>query len=397
MFKHRHLLPLFLACASSLFAEKPVGVSGSLLPFIQSKTISGGVALVVSPDKVLALESQGFSDLEKQQPMQTDAMFWIASMTKPMTAMAVMMLVEEGKINIADPVAKYLPEFKDQMLAVEKTPERVVLQKPARRITVKDLLTHTSGLVSVSPLDKAALDTLTLREAVITYALSPLQFEPGSKWSYCNPGINTLGRIVEVVSGKPYAEFMQERLFTPLGMKDTTFWPTDEQVKRVAKSYKQNAAKKGLEETTVSFLTVPITNRERMALPAGGLFSCAEDLAKLYQMLLNRGEWNGRRYLQEATLQVMTTNQLGDMPKVSFVEGMHMGLGFHIVHQPMGVSEVLSQGSFGHGGAYGTQAWIDPVKKLAIVLLIQRQGLPNSDGSELRAALQKAAMEKFGK
>jgi CubicO group peptidase (beta-lactamase class C family) len=397
MFKHRHLLPLFLACASSLFAEKPVGVSGSLLPFIESKTISGGVALVVSPDKVLALESQGFSDLEKQQPMQTDAMFWIASMTKPMTAMAVMMLVEEGKINIADPVAKYLPEFKDQMLAVEKTPERVVLQKPARRITVKDLLTHTSGLVSVSPLDKAALDTLTLREAVITYALSPLQFEPGSKWSYCNPGINTLGRIVEVVSGKPYAEFMQERLFTPLGMKDTTFWPTDEQVKRVAKSYKQNAAKKGLEETTVSFLTVPITNRERMALPAGGLFSCAEDLAKLYQMLLNRGEWNGRRYLQEATLQEMTTNQLGDMPKVSFAEGMHMGLGFHRVNQPRGVTEALSQGSFGHGGAYGTQAWIDPVKKLAIVLLIQRQGLPNSDGSEMRAALQKAAMEKFGK
>ena len=390
---------LVLICFSSLHAKdaaKSQALAPALQPFVDDGTIPGAVLMVSSPDKVLALEPLGVADLKTKEPMRADAMFWIASMTKPMTAMALMMCVEEGKLSIDDPVEKHLPEFRNQWLIAEKAPDRVVVRKPKRPITVKDLLTHTSGLVGASPLDKAALDTLTLREAVITYALSPLQFEPGSKWSYCNPGINTLGRLVEVASGKPYAEFMQERLFTPLGMKDTTFWPTEEQAKRIAKSYKPNADKTGLEETAVSFLTVPITNRDRMALPAGGLFSCAGDLAKVYQMVLNGGTLNGHRFLKEETLKQMTTNQTGDL-KVSFSDGMHMGLGFHIVNTPMGVTESLNPGSFGHGGAYGTQAWMDPVRKLAIVLLIQRAGLPNSDQSDMRKALQKAAVETFGK
>ena len=323
-------------------------------------------------------------------------MFWIASMTKPMTSMALMMLVEEGKLKIEDPVEKYLPEFKGQMLQVEKAPDHVLLKKPSRPITIKDLLTHSSGLVGKSPLDGAALDKLLLKEAVMTYALSPLQFEPGSKWSYCNPGINTLGRLIEVASGKPYAEFMQERLFTPLGMKDTTFWPDKEHLARLAKSYKPNADKTGLEETTVTYLSDDLSDRSRMPLPAGGLFSCAADLAKVYAMVLNNGTLNGHQYLKAETLKLMTTNQLGDM-KVSFADGMNMGLGFHLVKTPMVVTEALSPGSFGHGGAYGTQAWMDPVRGLGIVLLIQRAGLPNSDQSEMRAVLQKTAVERFGK
>ena len=133
-----------------------------------------------------------------------------------------------------------------------------------------------------------------------------------------------------------------------------------------------------------------------MALPAGGLFSTAADLARIYQMVLNGGTLNSHQFLKPETLKQMTSNQTGDL-KVSFSDGMHMGLGFHIVNTPMGVTESLSPGSFGHGGAYGTQAWIDPVKKLAIVLLIQRAGLPNSDQSDMRKALQKAAVEQFGK
>ncbi|MEY4482586.1 MAG: hypothetical protein RL693_38, partial [Verrucomicrobiota bacterium] len=239
-------------------------------------------------------------------------------------------------------------------------------------------------------------DTLTLREAVLTYALSPLQFEPGSQWSYCNPGINTLGRIIEVVSGKPFAEFMQERLFTPLGMKDTTFWPDEKQLARLAKSYQQNADKTALEETTVKYLTPPLSDRKRMPLAAGGLFSTADDLVRIYQMVLNGGIADGKRYLQAETLKLMATNQMGDMKKVSFTDGMHMGLGFHIVNSPQGVTANLSPGTFGHGGAYGTQAWIDPSKKLIMVLLIQRAGI-NSDASEMRGAFQKAATEKFVK
>jgi CubicO group peptidase (beta-lactamase class C family) len=305
-----------------------------------------------------------------------------------------MMLVEEGKLSIDDPVEKHLPEFKGQMLIEEKSPERVVLKKPSRPITIKDLLTHTSGLVSALP--GGTMDSLTLRGAVVAYAVCPLQFEPGSKWQYCNTGINTLGRLIEVASGETYAEFLQERLFTPLGMKDTTFWPTEAQVKRIAKSYKPNADKTGLEETTVTYLNPNLSDRSRMAMPAGGLFSTAADLARVYQMVLNGGTLNGHQFLKPETLKQMETNQTGDL-KVSFSDGMHMGLGFHIVNTPMGVTESLSPGSFGHGGAYGTQAWIDPVKKLAIVLLIQRAGLPNSDQSGMRKALQKAAVEAFGR
>lgn len=385
------IIGLTLPC----FSKDAPGVASSLQPFIDSHTISGAVTLVASPDKVLSLEAIGFSDLAAKEPMKEDAMFWIASMTKPITSMALMMLVEEGKLNIEDAVEKYLPEFKGQMLLGEKTADQVILKKPQRPITVKDLLTHTSGLVGKSPLDGEALDTLTLREAVITYALSPLQFEPGSKWSYCNPGINTLGRIIEAVSGKSYAEFMQERLFTPLGMKDTTFWPDKKQLLRLAKSYQQNAAKNGLEETTVKYLTPPLSDRKRMPLAAGGLFSTAGDLVKIYQMVLNGGVADGKRYLKEETLKRMTTSQMGDM-KVSFADGMHMGLGFHIVNEPKGATAALSSGSFGHGGAYGTQAWIDPAKKLIMVLLIQRAGI-NGDTSEMRGAFQKAAAEKFGR
>ena len=361
--------------------------------FVDEHTIAGAVTLVADLDKTLSLEAIGSANLEEKKEMLTDNLFWIASMTKPMTAMAVMMLVEEGKLIIEDPVEKYLPEFRGQMLEKNKN---IPLEKPARPVTIKDLLTHTSGLISKSPLQQTQTDTLTLKEAVNSYATSPLQFEPGSRWSYCNPGINTLGRLVEVLGGKPYAEFMQERLFTPLLMKDTTFWPTEEQAARIAKSYKLKADKSALEETPIAHLSRPLTNIKRMPMPAGGLFSTASDLVKVYQMIINGGTLNGHRYLKEETLKKMTTNQLGDM-RVSFTEGMNMGLGFHIVKTPQGVTEALSLGSFGHGGAYGTQAWMDPQRKLIMVLLIQRADIGNSDGSALRGEFQKAAVAAFGK
>ena len=380
-----------------LARDLPPQVAPALKPFVDDHTISGAVTLIVGKEGVRSLESVGLRDLESKEPMPKDAMFWIASMTKPMTSMALMMLVEEGKLSIDDPVEKHLPEFKGQMLVAEKTPDHTVLKKPSRAITIKDLLTHTSGLIGKSPLEASALDKLTLREAVLTYALSPLTFEPGSKWSYCNPGINTLGRLVEVASGKPFEVFMQERFFNPLGMKDTTFWPNNAQLSRLATSYKPKADNTGLEATTVTYLSPVLGDHKRMPMPAGGLFSCARDLARIYQMVLNEGTLDGHRYLKAETLKLMTTNQLGDLPKVSFAEGMAMGLGFHIVKTAQGVTESLSPGSFGHGGAYGTQAWIDPSRGLAIVLLIQRAGLPNSDQSEMRRVLQKTAVEVFAK
>ena len=385
-------LILFLASLSAaLRAETPAtSIRGSLEAFVREGSLSGAVAVLYQNDKILSEEVVGFRDLESNSPMQADCVFWIASMTKPITAMALMMLQDEGKLNIEDPVAKYLPEFKNQMLVKEKSGDRVVLVKPARPVTIRDLLTHTSGLVGNSPLDGDSLDVLSLKEAVITYGLSPLQFEPGTKWSYCNPGINTLGRIVEVVSGEEYASFLQSRLLDPLGMKDTTFWPNENQLARLATSYQPAADGKGLEPAKIKYLTEPYSNQKRAPLAAGGLFSTAADLLKLYTMLLDGGEAGGKRYLSPESLALMTTDHTGSL-KSGFTDGMGMGLGFQVVREPVGVTAMLSKSTYGHGGAHGTQGWIDPEKKTIHILLIQRAGLKNGDASPMRQAFQEAA------
>ena len=397
-------LPLFLAtaavaeskpkAAASAAAEVPASspMAVALKKFMDAGKLSGAVTLVAKEGKVVNFEATGLRDIESGDAMSRDDLFWIASMTKPITAMAVMMLVEEGKLSIEDPVAKHLPEFAGQLLVKEKTAEQTVLVKPARPVTVKDLLTHTSGLVGTSPLDKEALDVLTLKEAVYTYALSPLQFEPGSKWSYCNPGINTLGRIVEVISGDSYSKFLDKRLFKPLGMGHTTFWPNKKEIKNLATSYKPKADGKGLEVAGIKYLSEPYSNEKRSALAAGGLFSTADDLLKLYSMVLNGGVAGGKRYLSEETLKRMTTNHTGDL-KAGFTEGMGMGLGFQVVVTPAGVTAALNAGTFGHGGAHGTQGWIDPVSKTVYILLIQRAALGNGDASDIRGAFQCAAAE----
>jgi CubicO group peptidase (beta-lactamase class C family) len=232
---------------------------------------------------------------------------------------------------------------------------------------------------------------LSLPERTLAYALQPLVFEPGSRWQYSNPGINTLGRIVEVVSGRSYADFLEERLLRPLGMKDTTFWPTASQAKRLALSYGPGPGGKGLAETEIAFLAGwPLTARWRTAVPAGGLFSTAGDMAKFYQMMLDGGVANGRRVLQPDTVQELTRTQSGDI-KTGFTEGMSWGFGFQVVKEPQGVTGMLSPGTFGHGGAYGTQSWADPRRRAVYILMIQRARMPNSDGSELRRVFQETA------
>ena len=238
-------------------------------------TLAGAVILVASSNRVLSLEAVGYMDISRKRPMRTDALFWIASQSKPMTAAALMMLVDEGRVKVDDPVEKYLPEFKGQWLTAEKDTEHMLLKRPAHPITVENVLSHTSGLPFSSPLEQPTLDLLPLAARVRSYAMSALEFEPDSKYKYSNAGINTAGRIIEVVSGMPYEQFMEQHLFKPLGMKDTTFWPNSRQVRRLAKSYKANADKTGLEETTITQLRYPLTDRTRQPMPAGGLFSTA--------------------------------------------------------------------------------------------------------------------------
>src|SRR5665213_2496700 len=235
----------------------------------------------------------------------------------------------------------------------------------------------------------------TLAELIPHFAEKPLQFEPGSKWQYCQSGINTLGRIVEIVSGKSYPEYLQEKFFDPLGMKDTTFYPNKEQIPRIAKSYKVVDGK--LEETPNYFLQGrEPDSRERYPAANGGLISTASDYGRFLQMALNQGELDGKRYLKAETVKQMTTVQSGNV-KTGFTPGNGWGLGWCVVREPQGVSAALSPGSYGHGGAYGTQAWIDPRKGLVFVLMVQRSNFPNSDGSDIRAAFQGAAVELEGK
>ncbi|MBI3877979.1 MAG: beta-lactamase family protein [Verrucomicrobia bacterium] len=374
--------------SAGMDAAKLKQIPARMQKFVDDSTVSGAVTLVARHGQIVSLEAVGWSDLAAKKPMRADDLFWIASMTKPITATAILMLQDEGKLNVNDPVEKFLPEFKGLWLVASRTNDAVTLKRPARKITLRDLLTHTSGVNTETP--DVGRD-LSLAERTLFYATQPLAFEPGSKWQYSNPGINTLGRIVEVVSGQNFAGFLEQRLFKPLGMKDTTFWPTEAQAKRVAKAYGPGENNKGLVAVENFFLDGrPLTARWRTPKPAGGLYSTAADIAKFYTMMLNAGVANGHRYLSSAAVKQMTTTQSGDI-KTGFTEGMSWGLGLQVVKQPTGVTAMLAPGTFGHGGAYGTQSWADPKQDMIFVLMIQRQRLPNSDASEIRRAFQEAA------
>ena len=256
-------------------------VKGLLQPFVDRHELAGAVALVADRDRVLSVEAVGFADIAANRAMKTDDIFWIASQSKAMTATAVMMMVDEGKIMLDDPVEKYLPEFRGQKVVAESDDAHKLLRKPTHPITIREVLSHMSGLPFKSAIEKPTLDGLPLAAAVRSYAMTPLQTEPGTSYAYSNAGINTAARILEKVSGISYEEFMQQRLFTPLGMVDTTFWPSKEQLPRIAKSYRPDAAKKSIDEITISQLIYPLSDRtRRFPMPAGGLFSTAQDTAK---------------------------------------------------------------------------------------------------------------------
>lgn len=356
----------------------PKNLAAVLQPFVDSHSLAGAVVLVADKDKVLDLEAVGYLDVAAKKPMPTDAIFWIASQSKPITGAALMMLVDEGKVKLDDPVEKYLPEFANVKVSSKQEKGPAVLRKAKRPITVRDVLSHTSGMPFASAKERPTLDGLTLKEGVASYAETPLQSEPGARWSYSNAGINTAGRIIEVVSDMSYEAFLDERLFRPLGMKDTTFWPTREQQKRLAKSYKPNAAKTGLEETTVGQLRYPLDDRKRQPMPAGGLFSTAADVARFCQMVLNGGTFGGKRYLSAGAVKEMTSDQTGALKK-------GYGLGWS-----------TGDGRFGHGGAFATNMSIDAKRGLIFVWMVQHAGYPG-DGGKAQGAFMRAAEERYGK
>lgn len=355
-------------------------IPGRLQPFVDSRVLAGAVTLVADKERVLSLEAVGYADVAARRPMRTDDIFWIASMSKPITATAVMMLVDEGRIRVDDPVEKYLPEFKGLLVIAEKDAAHQLLRKPQRPVLVRDLLSHTSGMSFRSGIEEPVLDLYPLEARVRSYAMMPLEFEPGTKYQYSNAGINTAGRIVEVVSGMPFEDFLAQRLFQPLGMRDTTFYPTAAQIGRIAKSYKGNRDNSDLAETPIHQLHYPLDDRARGAIPAGGLFSTAVDVARFCQMVLNKGVIAGRRYLSEASVKAMTSRQTAEWTNKSY------GFGFQ-----------TSGEKFGHLGAYNTNLSIDAKRGVITVFMVQNAGWRNAEGTKIHGAFYQAAMEMFAR
>lgn len=312
----------------------------ALQRYVDNHIMAGAVALIADKDKILHLEAVGFSDLATNRPLRTDDVFWIASMTKPVTAVAVMILVEEGRVKLDDPVGAYLPELNSlKVLRADGT-----LTPPSHPPTIREVLSHTSGMRFLNTKDRSVIDSVPLKTSIEHNLLEPLLADPGTHYRYSNEGIDTAGRIVEVVTGQPFEHFLQERLFTPLGMKDTTFFPTKAQLARLVTSYKNGPASTPLVATRIEYLTYPLDGPSRYAAPGGGLFSTARDIARFCQMLANGGTLEGKAYLTRESVRQMTVKQTGPL-----VENMH-GLALSV--SPDGQS-------FGWNGAYKTDMVVD--------------------------------------
>jgi CubicO group peptidase (beta-lactamase class C family) len=392
---HLHVIlqrSLLIACATLLFgcgslaqktppADAFAAVAPRMQAFVDQGQISGIVTLVATKDNVLHLAAVGKSDLASGRPMKSDDLFWIASMTKPLTAISIAMLQEEGKLSFDDPVSKFIPEFANLQVSSSRGGST---SKPSRQVTLRDLLTHTSGLGELA--NRAPHQTL--EQTATLLAQTTLRFDPGTRWSYSTAGMDTLGRIVEIVSGQAFDQFLQQRLFDPLGMKNATFALTPQQDQRFAHNYRMNAQTNQLEEISIPYLYgTDRTDRQRAPSGGAGLFCTAEDIARVYQMMLNKGRFNGRQILKPLTVAEMTRKQTGSL---SARPGMPWGLGFCIIEDPaqLEANHTYSPGSFGHGGAHGTSSWADPKTGLIHVIMLQRAGLRNPDNSDMRIAFE---------
>jgi len=399
------LLALPLAAASSVPTAKPedVGISSERLQRISQMIqrriaageMTGAVAIVARKGKIVHLEAQGVMDLDTKKPMAKDTMFRVASMTKPVTGLAIMMMIEEGKVRLNDPVSRYIPEFKNLKVAIAQpapagrgTPQATAPAPAApggrgappnyytvpadREITVKDLLTHVSGLASGAMSNNsiqapaiARKPTDKLADYIPRLGGSALEFQPGSRWAYsAQAGFDTLGRIVEIASGMPLDQFFRQRIFDPLGMRDISFWPSEQQWPRVASVYTRGA--NGLTKSQ---------NPNGMSsqvyfMGSGGLISTAEDYIPYGVMLANGGQLNGKRLLSPKTVEMMRSVHVSDtLPGRQPGEGY--GLSVRVVNDHAKRGTLLSDGSYGWSGAYGTHFFVDPKEQVVAVFMVQ--------------------------
>jgi CubicO group peptidase (beta-lactamase class C family) len=385
------LLTFLVSCSQQeikLPVAKPELVSMSsdrlnlIKPFMQryvdENKLPGLITMVARHGKVVYFDKYGLMDVDK--PMQLNAIFRIASMTKPITSAAIMMLYDEGQLQLNDPVAKYIPEFKDMKVFSYKDRNGIHVEDQKKPMTIRNLLTHTSGFASSvedSPVDSmyrtANLSGGTLKDMIQKLAKIPLKYQPGTRWQY-GRSTDVLGYLVEIISGKPLNIFVKERIFMPLKMTDTGYSIPDEKLSRVSKVY-------GLGSHGIEVLRDPEINNVsppvKFISGNGGLLSTAKDYMIFSQMLLNKGIYNGVRILKSKTVDLMTSNQITDeiMPDDDFfgplMSGMGFGLGFAILQDKIQANTIGSKGSYWWSGTANTYFYIDLKEELILILMTQ--------------------------
>jgi len=348
--------------------------------FVAAGKTAGVVTLVARHGHVASLEAVGYQDLESKTPMRTDTVFRLASVTKPVTCAGIMILVDEGRLSLIDPVEKFLPEFKGLKLnpCGTRAGYNCELITPFRPVNILDLMTHTSGLPAGAPASGGPPNTLAERVAAVRGAT--LLFEPGTAWNYSNIGFAALGRIIEVVAGQPYDRFLADRIFQPLAMKETFFFVPPDKASRIASVYRYE---------TDGLHLVPMPP-PKFPAPEGGLFSTAGDMARFHEMLRNKGTLDGQRILSAAAVDAMTSSQTGSM-KAGFAPGVGHGFGFEVVRETLGTFRYNSIGSFVKGGAYRTYGWVDPAKDLVGIIFMQRTNGGGDVADEINSFMAMAA------
>lgn len=381
-------------------SPEEVGLSSAQLARIEAVTqehmnaglVPGAVMLVARKGKVAWYKTMGFRDRDASDPMKPDSIFRIYSMTKPMVSIATMMLVEEGRMQLSDPVSKYLPEFKGMKVGIEKAaagaPPALELVEPQREMTIHDLLRHTSGLVyggrGVSAINSAYQNArigsrdVSNKDFVLKVAQLPLRFSPGTRWEY---GISTdvLGRVLEVVENKPLSQVLDDRLIKPLGMVDTAFFVPPEKLHRAAQPWHRP----GIPPTP----RFDVAQKPAFESGGGGLVSTMDDYLRFATMLANGGEFAGRRYVKKSTIELMASDHTGGVPGLA--SGVGFGLGFDVRIPP---SPAAMQGEYGWSGNAGTKFWVDTKHDLVAIYMVQvadgdRVMLRNQFQDMVRAAI----------
>lgn len=371
------LLSLFIVSqALCLESAKLAAIHPAMEEAVKAKQAAGVVTLVMEKGKVVYHDAAGMADIAKGRKMEKDALFWIASMTKSVNATAVMTLVDEGKLSLDEPASKWLPYLGKVTVKDGAAPE-----KP---ITLRMLLSHTAGIAfpSRKPTDGA----ISLKSYVASLIKTPLAFQPGTSYEY-GFGPTVAGRIIEIVSGMKYEDFMRTRVFEPLGMKDTTFHPNDALRARIARTYKMDEDTQELVPGYNPFVTSD-ASVTHMPEPAGGLFSTAADMGRFYAMIANNGELDGRRILKAKSVKDMTT------PVTAGGKQLNYACGWQCNTETQRVCAAMPVGSFGHGGAFATNGWVDVKSGIVTVFLVQNVLVP--DSGKPKDAFQRIVMDAAG-